>query len=68
MKNCKFTYQELRHLISSVENQKFKMMDDVNDNERLKERYKDTIKKLSELETKLSALYVADLGKIIEKI
>ena len=68
MKNCKFTYQELRYLLTSVENQKFKMMEDVNDNENLKDHYKNTIKKLSELETKLSALYVADLGKIIENI
>lgn len=68
MKNCKFTYPELRYLLTSVENQKFKMIDEVNNNERLKERYKETIKKLSELETKLSALYVADLGEIIEKI
>ena len=68
MKKCEFTYPELRYLLTSVENQKIKMIDEVNDNERLKERYKETIKKLSELETKLSALYVADLGKIIEKI
>jgi len=76
MKNCKFTYPELRYLLTSVENQKNRMFDTAsdlkynspNDNERLKERYKETIKNLSELERKLRALYIDDLGEIIEKI
>jgi len=68
MKKCEFTYPELRYILTSLGNQKLKMIDEVNDNERLKERYKETINKLSELENKVNDLYVADLGKIISKI
>tara|TARA_R110002096_G_scaffold92520_1_gene209127 strand:+ start:2740 stop:2952 length:213 start_codon:yes stop_codon:yes gene_type:complete len=62
-KNCKFTYQELRYLLTSVENQKFKMMDEMNNDKNAP-----TIKKLRELQDKLSNLYIEDLGAIIEKI
>ena len=76
MKKCEFTYPELRYLLTSVENQKNRMIDEVirradkktNRFIELEKKYKSTIKKLSELEAKLEALYIDDLGKIIEKI
>ena len=71
-KDCQFTYQELRYLLTSVENQKFKMIDFINEDEKRieqrKEQFNNTIVKLRKLEDKLSELYIDDLGAIIEKI
>ena len=71
-KECSFTYPELKYILTSLENQKFKMIDFINEDEnrteQRKEQFNSTVIKLRKLEEKVSALYIGELGAIIDKI
>ena len=71
-KECYFTYPELKYILTSLENQKFKMIDFINEDEnrteQRKEQFNHVVVKLRKLEEKVSALYIGELGAIIDKI